>query len=243
MPAPLRQDLPDLSRDWKESALPEPPLATGVEELDHLLRGGMPRGKLVEITGPNSSGRTSLVCSVLRQAAAGGGCAAYVDAFDTFDPESARNAGVPPDAVLWVRCHARDGDIAVDRALKAADLLAQAGGFEVIVLDLAPVSWRPATRVPRIAQASWFRLQRAVKDTPSVLVALTAERLSGSAATLVLAMERGQVRWGDPRPAYQFEDRTPTPGGRPGNRFQGVDTQARLLKGAFHGGVSVHCRF
>ncbi len=221
-------------------------LATGLPELDRLLRGGLPRGKLVEVTGGISSGKTSLIGSILRQAAAAGECTAYVDAFDTLDPESLCKAGVEPGALLWVRCRAAGSgpEAAVDRALKAADILAQAGGFAVVVMDLEPVAYRHAPPSLRIPTHLWFRLQRAVKGSSTVLLVLSREKLSGTAAAVVLALERQRVYWGPPGAAYRFEDHTPVvPGGWKGTRFQGVESQARLLKGEFHGCVSVHSRF
>lgn len=245
MSAPRFHALSGVPLEWAEfGKQQDEQLATGIPDLDRLLQGGLPRGKLVEITGRNSSGRTSLICSVLSRAAAAGECTAYVDAFDTFDPEFAGKAGVDPEAVLWVRCRGvgLEPEAAADRALKAADILVQAGGFGVIVLDLESVSCRSASRILRIPAHSWFRLQRAVKGSPTVLLVLTGHKLTSGAA-VVLSLERRQVHWGSPRPAYHFEERTPAPGGRLGTRFQGVESQARLLRGEFHGGVAVHCRF
>src|SRR5262245_57013539 len=71
-----------------------PRLATGIPSVDALLVGGLPRGRLVEITGPPSSGRTSLALALLASATRASEVAAVVDAADAFDPASADAAGV-----------------------------------------------------------------------------------------------------------------------------------------------------
>jgi len=188
---------------------PRPPaatIATGIAQVDALTQG-LPRGALTEIFGPASSGRTSLMLSVLAQATARGEACALIDATDSFDPESA--VGVDLKRVLWVRCgkevssfsflvSRRTEDVSgkkretrnekltpVERALKAADLLLQAGGFGLVVIDLGDVPPATARRVPL---TSWFRFRRAVEHTPTALVAIEEEPFAKSAAALVLKM-------------------------------------------------------
>ena len=78
-------------------------VSTGVPAID-ALTGGLPRGALTEIVGPASSGRTSLLLSLLAQATARQEACALVDASDAFDPESAVAAGIDLKRLLWVRC-------------------------------------------------------------------------------------------------------------------------------------------
>ena len=80
---------------------------TGVPAID-ALTGGLPRGALTEIVGPASSGRTSLLLSLLAQATARQEACALVDASDAFDPESAVAAGIDLKRLLWVRCRVPD---------------------------------------------------------------------------------------------------------------------------------------
>jgi recA bacterial DNA recombination protein len=90
----------------RASALERPSpemVPTGVPAID-ALTGGLPRGGLTEIVGPASSGRTSLLLSILAQATARQEACALVDASDAFDPESAVSAGVDLKRLLWVRC-------------------------------------------------------------------------------------------------------------------------------------------
>lgn len=81
-----------------------PVAPTGVVEVDALLEGGLPRGAITEMVGPESSGRTSLALSFVAGLTRQGYVAAWVDGSNTFDPESAAAAGVDLARLLWVRC-------------------------------------------------------------------------------------------------------------------------------------------
>lgn len=159
---------------------------SGLEALDHLT-GGFPRGALVEISGPPSSGRTSLLWTALRTAAARQETCALVDASDAFDPVAAAEAGVPLDRLLWVRC---GGD--PERALKAADHVVNAGGFGLITLDLADIPLRILRRIPLVC---WFRLRRAVEGTPAILLVVTPQPVTGTSAVLVVEMKGARSVW------------------------------------------------
>src|SRR6266404_4515516 len=77
---------------------------SGVTELDAVLGGGFPRGSLVELCGPASSGRTSLVFSLLAQATERQQACAFVDVSDSLGPISLAAAGVELPRLLWIRC-------------------------------------------------------------------------------------------------------------------------------------------
>ena len=79
---------------------------SGVAELDAVLGGGFPRGSLVELCGPASSGRTSLAFSLLAQATGRQEACAFVDVSDSLDPLSVAAAGVELPRLLWIRCGA-----------------------------------------------------------------------------------------------------------------------------------------
>jgi hypothetical protein len=219
-------------------------LATGVEDLDRLLKGGLPRGKLIEITGDLSSGKTSLLLSVCAQATEAAEFVAYVDAFSALDPEGAAVIGIDLRRLLWVRCTSENGtggiDEAVDKALKAVDILTRAGGFGVIALDLQPP---PPKRGIRVPLHLWFRLQRAIQGSPTTLLVLTRSRTAGS------CWSHRSSRSADVR--FRVDAPIVTEGMGPmaapervaGNRFQGLQSQARLLRGEVHGSIPVHCRF
>ena len=76
----------------------------GVMELDAVLGGGFPRGSVVELCGPASSGRTSLAFSLLAQATGRQEACAFVDVSDSLDPLSLAAAGVELPRLLWIRC-------------------------------------------------------------------------------------------------------------------------------------------
>jgi recombination protein RecA len=78
-------------------------VSTGIEKLD-ALTGGLPRGALSEICGPASSGRTSVLLSLMASMTANGEVCALVDTADSFDPKSAEAAGVELRKLLWIRC-------------------------------------------------------------------------------------------------------------------------------------------
>lgn len=88
--------------EFRPYALPDV-VPSGIPELDALV-GGLPRGALTEVCGPASSGRTSLVHSVLAQMTQKQEVCAVVDASDSLDPESLAGAGVELTRILWVRC-------------------------------------------------------------------------------------------------------------------------------------------
>lgn len=77
---------------------------SGVTELDAVLGGGFPRGSVVELCGPASSGRTSLAFSLLAQATGRQEACAFVDVSDSLDPLSLAAAGVELPRLLWIRC-------------------------------------------------------------------------------------------------------------------------------------------
>src|SRR6266853_1994154 len=78
--------------------------SSGVAELDAVLGGGFPRGSLVELCRPASSGRTSLAFSLLAQATERQEACAFVDVSDSLNPVSLAAAGVELPRLLWVRC-------------------------------------------------------------------------------------------------------------------------------------------
>src|ERR1700728_3370751 len=171
--------------DWQSLPAPET-VPTGITEVDGVICG-LPRGSLTEIFGPASSGRTSLLISILATATARQESCALVDAGDAFDPASADAAGVLLERVLWIRCGHN-----AEHALKAVDLLIQGGGFGVVAMDLADT---PQAAARRISMVSWFRLRRAVEYTPTVLVALARQSNAKICASLMLECARERVAW------------------------------------------------
>jgi hypothetical protein len=166
---------------------------TGIRVVDDLLDGGLPLGAISEITGPESSGRTSLALSFLAGRTLEGQVCAWVDADDAFDPESAAACGVCLKQLLWVRCRSagepkkgKPGTrvwTRLDQALRAADLLLQAGGFAAIVLDLGNTLPEHGNRIPL---ASWFRFRQAADRIRCSLVVLGQAAFAQSSAAMVV---------------------------------------------------------
>jgi len=160
-------------------------LSTGVSEID-ALTGGLPRGAISEIFGPASSGRTSLMYSMLAYATKHEETCALVDTNDVFAPTAATAAGVDFDRLLWVRCAGN-----LEHAFKAADLLLHAGGFGLVILDLGDVAGKEARR---IISSWWYRFRRTVEDQPTVLTVISEEACTRSCAALTLELQ-GAAEW------------------------------------------------
>ncbi|MBW2389419.1 MAG: hypothetical protein JRG89_13410, partial [Deltaproteobacteria bacterium] len=164
---------------------------TGLCEIDELIGGGFPMGCLSEISGPISSGRTSLVFALLAQATRSGAHVAWVDRADTFDPPSAEAAGVVLEHVLWVRAQR------VLAALRCSERILATEGFALVVLDLTghDLTGQDLTGNGRrndresIPQATWLRLTRLTAGKQNTLVLLSDQRLAGSRAALALEMQ------------------------------------------------------
>jgi recombination protein RecA len=163
------------------------PLSTGIPAIDKLTAGGIPRGTLTEICGLESTGRTALVFALLGQATQRGECCAWIDTAGAFDPASAVEAGVDLDRILWVNC---DGN--AEHALKSTDLLIQAGGFGLVVLDLADT---PDAIARRISLASWFRLRHAAERAGAALVTVERQINARSCSALQIEMRRTKPLW------------------------------------------------
>src|SRR3954466_2458791 len=103
---------------------------TGALSLDLALGvGGLPRGRIVEIFGPESSGKTTLLYHVLAQAQAQGGICAFIDAEHAMDPEYAKRIGVDVDELLVSQPDHGE------QALEIADLLIRSGAVDVVAID------------------------------------------------------------------------------------------------------------
>ncbi|MBK6897114.1 MAG: recombinase RecA [Alphaproteobacteria bacterium] len=105
-------------------------VSTGSLGLDIALGiGGLPRGRIVEIYGPESSGKTTLALQVIAEAQKGGGTCAIVDAEHALDPGYARKLGVDVDNLLISQPDAGE------QALEIADTLVRSGALDVLVVD------------------------------------------------------------------------------------------------------------
>jgi recombination protein RecA len=113
-----------------EARAPIEVIPTGAISLDIALGiGGLPRGRVVEIYGPEGSGKTTLALEAIANAQKGGGIAAFVDAEHALDPEYAKKLGVDTDALLVSQPDTGE------QALEIADMLIRSSAIDVIVID------------------------------------------------------------------------------------------------------------
>ncbi len=107
-----------------------PAISTGALALDAALGiGGVPRGRVVEIYGPESSGKTTLALQIVAEAQRAGGIAAFIDAEHALDPAYAAKLGVDIDDVLISQPDTGE------QALEITDMLVRSGAIDVIVID------------------------------------------------------------------------------------------------------------
>jgi len=105
-------------------------IPTGALDLDIALGvGGLPRGRVIEIFGPESSGKTTVALHVIAEAQKAGGTAAFVDAENALDPQYAKNLGVDIDNLLVSQPDTGE------QALEITEALVRSGAIDVIVVD------------------------------------------------------------------------------------------------------------
>lgn len=104
-------------------------ISTGSASLDIALGGGVPRGRVVEIYGPESSGKTTLSLHILAEAQKKGGTVAFVDAEHALDPEYARKIGVDVESLLLSQPDSGE------QALEILETLVRSNALDVIIVD------------------------------------------------------------------------------------------------------------
>lgn len=114
----------------KEQAVEAEVISTGSLGLDIALGvGGLPKGRIIEIYGPESSGKTTMAIHVVAEAQKSGGACAFVDAEHALDPSYARKLGVNLDDLLISQPDTGE------QALEIADTLVRSGAIDVLVID------------------------------------------------------------------------------------------------------------
>lgn len=113
-----------------ESHPPVSAISSGNTAIDVALGvGGFPRGRVIEVFGPESSGKTTVALHAIASAQRDGGIAAFIDAEHALDPEYARALGVDTDALLVSQPDTGE------QALEIADMLVRSGAIDIIVID------------------------------------------------------------------------------------------------------------
>jgi len=169
----LGQDTPAVSVE----AIP-----TGSIGLDAVLGiGGVPRGRFVEVYGPEGSGKTTLVLSIIAQCQKLGGTAAFIDAENALDPNYAKALGVDLDALLVSQPDSGE------QALEIAEMLTRSGGIDLFVVDSV------AALVPRAEIEG--EMGDAVVGVQARLMSQAMRKLSGVAArSKTCAIFTNQIR-------------------------------------------------
>lgn len=179
-------------------------VSTGVTEVDAVLGGGFPRGRLAEVTGPPSSGRTALLLATAAAATRRGEVVAWIDPHCALDVRTAAAAGVVLPHLLWVRPRAATA------AWTAADIVLGTGGFALVVVDcLLPEGELPGVRTnaaPGLALSA-----TASKYAISSKRATSSERATAGEGTRLerFSEREGPARWGDARGLSGGAERTP----------------------------------
>lgn len=113
-----------------EARQPISVIPTGSIALDVALGiGGLPRGRVIEIYGPESSGKTTVALHAVANAQAAGGVAAFIDAEHALDPDYAKKLGVDTDSLLVSQPDTGE------QALEIADMLIRSGALDIVVID------------------------------------------------------------------------------------------------------------
>ena len=195
-------------------------LPSGLPLVDSLLDGGIVRGRVSEIIGDRSSGKTTLAASFAAFSTMRGEVAAWIDSADSFDPESMAAAGVDLTRLLWVSSHRRGAPLRASapyygetgicktgatpvNILQAAEWILAAGGFGLVVIDftahvadsLARLASSPSVSgwTRALPESAALRLARAAERSGAAVVVLAAQRMCGTFAALSLVMNRNRI--------------------------------------------------
>lgn len=161
--------------------LPPSRLATGIAALDDVVGGGLLRGRIIELSGAPSSGKTALALRMTAGVQRSGGSAAFLDVEGAFDPERAARLGVNLSRLAAAR--PRMGE----EALQIVDALLRARAADLVVLDsvaalvpraelLAPLGESPAGLHARLLSQALRRIVASAANTGAVVVMLNQQR-------------------------------------------------------------------
>lgn len=179
-----------LTQRWRFQEEHRPRVTTGEEAVDALLDGGWPVGKVAELVGVASSGKTSLAVATVAAATARGELALWVDASGQLDAVSMAAAGVCLPQLLVVRAEEPG------QAVRAVELVLEAGGFTVAVVDLGGEPLREGTSLRRTERARLpLRLARAVERAGVVGLVLTSRPWVGTWAGVQVVFSPGKPRF------------------------------------------------
>lgn len=183
----------------ESAALRVPAISTGSLALDLALGvGGIPRGRVVEIFGPESSGKTTLALHMIAEAQKAGGKAAFIDAEHAMDPSYARRIGVNTDELLVSQPD--NGE----QALEITELLIRSGALDIVVID-SVAALTPRAELEGEMGDSHVGLQARLMSQALRKLAGTISKTQTAAVFINQLREKVGVMFGNPEV---------TPGGR-----------------------------
>ncbi len=187
-------------------------IPTGSLTLDMALGvGGIPKGRVIEIYGPESSGKTTVALHVVAEAQARGGEAAFIDAEHALDPVYAKNLGVDIDNLIVSQPDTGE------QALEIAEALVRSGALDVVVIDSVAALVPKAEIEGEMGGAHVGLLARLMSQALRKLTGITAK--SGTAVIFINQLrEKVGVIYGNPET---------TPGGRALKFFASVRLEVR----------------
>jgi recombination protein RecA len=199
-------------------------ISTGALSLDLALGiGGVPRGRVVEIYGPESSGKTTLALHVVAEAQRNGGIAAFIDAEHALDPVYARNLGVDVDELLISQPDTGE------QALEIADMLIRSGALDVVVID-SVAALVPRAEIEGEMGDSHVGLQARLMSQALRKITANLNRSKTTAVFINQLREKIGVMFGSPET---------TPGGRALKFYSSVRLDIRRIEAIKDGGENV----
>jgi recombination protein RecA len=202
-------------------------ISTGCLALDVALGvGGLPRGRVIEIFGPESSGKTTVALHVVAEAQKRGGFAAFIDAEHALDPQYAANLGVNIDELLVSQPDTGE------QALEIAESLVRSGAIDVIVIDSV------AALVPRAEIEG--EMGDAHVGLQARLMSQALRKLSGAISkSFTVAIFINQIR---EKVGVMFGNPEVTPGGRALKFYSTVRMEVRRVEALKQGNETVGSR-
>jgi len=174
-------------------------IPTGALALDIALGvGGIPKGRVVEVFGPEGSGKTTVCLHVIAEAQRNGGIAAFIDAEHALDPTYARTLGVDIDELLVSQPDSGE------QALEIADMLVRSGALDLVVID-SVAALVPRAEIEGEMGDTHVGLQARLMSQAMRKLSGTLSRFETTAIFINQLREKIGVQWGNPET---------TPGGR-----------------------------
>jgi recombination protein RecA len=202
-------------------------ISTGALSLDIALGGkGIPRGRVVEIFGPEASGKTTVALHTIANAQKAGGIAAFIDAEHALDPGWAKRLGVDLEALLVSQPSSGE------EALKIAEMLVKSNAVDIIVVD-SVAALVPKAEVEGEIGDSHVGLQARLMSQALRILTPTVSRTKTSLIFINQLREKIGVMFGNPET---------TPGGRALKFFSSVRLDVRKITGIKEGDETIGAR-